>query len=71
MECNESKERVVARSTHHSRTRVGQPADLRKTEARSTRQRCKSFARDLQRGRDEGLTTVFSALKERVHGIQG
>ena len=64
VECSESKERVVARSDHHSRTRVGQPADLRKTEARSTRQRCKIFAPGLQSG--EGLTAVFSALKERA-----
>ena len=64
VECSESKEAVVARSDHHCRTRVGQPADLRKTGARSTRQRSKLFAWDLQSG--PGPTCLRSALKERA-----
>ena len=64
VECSESKEAGVARSDHHCCTRVGQPADLRKTGARSTRQRCKIFAPGLQSGL--GPTCLRSALKERA-----
>ena len=64
MECNESKERVVARSTHHSRTRVGQPSSPAQTKPRTTRERCKIFAPGLQSGL--GPTCLQSALKERA-----
>ena len=49
MECDESKETTVALVSHDCRTRVGQPALLRKTEACSILQRFNLFARRLQR----------------------
>ena len=64
MECSESKESVAARVGDHCRTRVGQPALLRKTKARSTLQRYDLFAQDLQRGR--GRNGLSSALCKRA-----
>jgi len=39
MECSENKETIVALVSHDCRTRVGQPALLRKTKARGILQR--------------------------------
>ena len=44
MECSENKETTVALVSHDCRTRVGQPALLRKTKARSILQRFNVFA---------------------------
>ena len=47
MECSESKESVAACGGDHYRTRVGQPALMRKTKARSILQQFDLFAPDL------------------------
>ena len=64
MECSKSKESVAARVRDHCRTRVGQPALLRKTKARSILQRNEIFAPDLQRG--PGLIGLRSASRKRT-----
>ena len=56
MGCSENKETTVALVSHHCRTRVGQPALLRKTEARSMLQRLHRFSRGHQQV--PGLTCV-------------
>ena len=50
MECSESKESVAACGGDHYRTRVGQPALMRKTKARSILQQFDLFAPDLYSG---------------------
>ena len=47
MECSKSKESVAACGGDHYRTRVGQPALMRKTKARSILQQFDLFAPDL------------------------
>ena len=62
--CNESKKTIVAPVSDDCPTLVGQPALLRKTEARTVLQRFDLFARDLQRG--PGLTFHESPLLWRA-----
>ena len=64
MECSESKETTVALVSHDCRTRVGQPALLRKTKARGILQRFNLFARGLQRG--PGLTLWRGAVRRAI-----
>ena len=63
MECDESKETIVALVSHDCCTRVGQPALLRKTEERRSLQCVDRCAPDLER--ELGLTVRQFPLKER------
>ena len=59
-ECSESKERIVARDGHCSRSRVHQKPSELALGGRTAPQRFDGFARDLERG--PGLTLLRSPL---------
>ena len=59
-ECSESKERIVARDGHCSRSRVHQVASKASGNYRTAPQRFDGFAPDLERG--PGLTFLRSPL---------
>ena len=74
MECSESKESVAACGGDHYRTRVGQPALMRKTKARSILQQFDLFAPLLQSGLDRRVLESWFGSRARTreaHGAAG